>query len=310
MQKVLQYVFNLVLRDEQIIAEQYKKSERTKYHYYMGKFFLIEHKIEDSAKHLEKAFILCHNTRTKNKRLIMINLLTTKIILGIFPKNTDQLLKRYSLHEQFYPVITAVKAGNISMFSTALDGDLSKKKFFMRNRIYNPLKWRCIMPIYRNLLRKTFKIGSALKSSDTVGFESSQKGLGFGFQLMGDDTSMESEPSSMKGPPPKIMFEDFFKALRLSGYDFIIDSNQLSKSEPTFDQFQDEVIAILSRLIEAGFVKGYVSLSSKCVVVSRKQAFPLLSSAISRQMSREMWWSPREIVDRRSDPANDEEDDD
>ena len=56
---------------------------------------------------LRKAFHLCTNTHTKNKRLILVYLVAASLPLGVFPR--PELLKSFDLGEQFDPLIHAVK---------------------------------------------------------------------------------------------------------------------------------------------------------------------------------------------------------
>lgn len=56
---------------------------------------------------LRKAFHLCTNMQVKNKRLILVYLVTSSLPLGFFPRH--ELLELFDLSEQFEPLMYAVK---------------------------------------------------------------------------------------------------------------------------------------------------------------------------------------------------------
>lgn len=56
---------------------------------------------------LRKAFDNCTNRQWKNKRLILVYLITASMPLGVLP--TEQLLSNFNLTDQYAPLIRAVK---------------------------------------------------------------------------------------------------------------------------------------------------------------------------------------------------------
>ena len=59
---------------------------------------------------LRKAFDMCTNHNWKNRRLILIYLVTASLPLGIFPG--EELLAEFDLQEPFAPLIHAAKVGS------------------------------------------------------------------------------------------------------------------------------------------------------------------------------------------------------
>lgn len=73
MQKVLDYVEQYVLPDNSLLDRWFSKAERTTYHYFMGRFLLLQHRVRDAAQHLEQAYLLCPRSCLDHKEFVSTN---------------------------------------------------------------------------------------------------------------------------------------------------------------------------------------------------------------------------------------------
>ncbi|RUS32590.1 hypothetical protein BC938DRAFT_474998 [Jimgerdemannia flammicorona] len=131
----------------------YPVGQQVTYRYYVGRYYLYQHQLRKAEKELEFAFRRCTRHHYKNKRHILIHLLTAKLILGYRP--TSQLLERYKLVDLFGPLIQAMLSGNVAQYVTALDAHM---EWFLRMKSYLLLKERGKVIVWRNLFRKVYLI--------------------------------------------------------------------------------------------------------------------------------------------------------
>ena len=314
MQKVLDFVTNYVLQIPQVKLSQdgidfepgwFPAAERCAFHYNVGKFYLLQHSILKARRALERSFQLCHRDFIKHKRTILICLVACKLILGIFPLKDPMdgryaVLKQYNLESQYHHLIESLKQGYIARFLHELDADDQSRIFFIRNHIYNVLKWRCQLILYRNLFKRTYIIGSTIAGGSTFGYSSLPSA-----ESMGNLFNISAQQSQSSGQaPPRVSFADLGTALQLTGDPMFagLETENISPDGTIILQKHDEsaierrnafVVGILSRLVEAGFVKGNISLSNGCIVVSRAAAFPPLQPTIVKLIEKEMWDTPK-----------------
>jgi hypothetical protein len=195
----------------------------------------------------------------------------------------------------------------MNSFVQAIDGsDSQVKKFLMHHHLYNVLRWRCELLIWRNLLRRIFIVGSCVPGGGTFGFTTSAWEIE-------NDGGMAVDASSGSGSgPPRIAFSDIAVAIKLSTPaaegEQRADLNCWANwnwPQSEADLFET-VFCLATRLIESGLLKGYISPSNQCIVISRKQPFPVPSEAVKRLMEKEQWWKPRS-TDRRNIIEDDED---
>eukprot|EP00158_Paraphelidium_tribonemae_P009214 Partr_v1_DN28805_c2_g1_i1_m33002 putative PCI domain containing 2 len=301
LQKVLDYVFNHVLQDDSLLDLHFSASERTTFYFYMGKFHLLQHDIVNAKLKLEKSFGLCHKQHLKNKRTILIYLTASKMLLGQFPLKTGTLyplLERFDVAPQYSPLIDFLKQGNIGAFINTLDTN-PHREFFLRHHIYNVLRWRSQLVLYRNLLKRVFIIGSSIPTSLTNGYSPLTNSPVITASVFGVSTS--SATSSLDNSQPhRISFRDVITGLQVSGDPLFIDRIKTPSSLFTETALDKEnfakagwkaeevalnvaVIGLISRLAEVGLVKGQIVPSNSCIVVSKKSPMPPLFAVLSKQ---------------------------
>ena len=126
---------------------------------------------------MQAAYGQCHNNSFKQRRLILIYLITSNIILGRFP--SLQLLSRpeaTGLIEKFQPVCQVIKGGNLADHHRMFDLDSEHANWFLHYRIFFQLKHRCEILVWRSLSRKLFLIcgnqgDSTTRKAPTLGLQ-------------------------------------------------------------------------------------------------------------------------------------------
>lgn len=118
---------------------------------------------------LRDAFSQCPNFHYKNKRQVLLRIITSlscdhssrcifiqlcaaAIPLGIFP--SQDLLDLFQVDQYFTPIISAIKAGDAVALNLALDSR-DAIAWFLRQWVHAVLKEKCIVLLWRNLVRRT-----------------------------------------------------------------------------------------------------------------------------------------------------------
>ncbi|EPQ28806.1 uncharacterized protein PFL1_03609 [Pseudozyma flocculosa PF-1] len=196
----------------------YSRADRVTYRYYLGRLRLFQHSIKAAATHLRWAFDNCPNQHLKNKRLILIPLISTYLILGRYPDET--LLSISSLTPQFSALVRNLRLGNGAGVNQELDRHMD---WFRVHGLYLILKEKLPISVWRNLARRCLVI------------------------------SRSAAPPS--AAPPTLGLAQLHQVARLAW------------QEPELEV--EDVEAILTSLVDQGFVKGYI-LHSKNMLVLQK----------------------------------------
>ncbi|ORX52979.1 hypothetical protein BCR36DRAFT_411339 [Piromyces finnis] len=130
-------------------------ADQVTFSYYNGRLNLYNEKVISAEKHLYHAYINCSDDVEcqKNKRLIFLYLLVTRLILGKFPN--EFLLRKYGYYEYFIDLIKSIKQGNFKSYNEILK---KQQNWFIRKGIYIILKKQMNTIMYRNLIMKVFTI--------------------------------------------------------------------------------------------------------------------------------------------------------
>lgn len=99
-----------------------------------------------------------HKVSFKNRRLILIRLVTTSLLLGILPARS--LLEAFGLYGMFRPVVYGIQHGDLDTFRQALgDGPapfaLERAEWFRTYKVLGILREKGEVLVWRSLLRKT-----------------------------------------------------------------------------------------------------------------------------------------------------------
>ena len=137
-------------------------SQRVTFLYYLGRYLFANSHFFRAQLALQGAYDQCHTQFTSQRRLILIYLITSNIILGRFP--SVQLYQRpeaTGLSEKFQPICTAIKRGDLASFRHYMDLDSPHAAWFLRKRILLQLSNRCEVLVWRSLARRTFMLSGS-----------------------------------------------------------------------------------------------------------------------------------------------------
>ena len=145
-------------------------SQRVTYLYYLGRYLFANSHFFSAQLILQSAYDQCHSRFLQQRRLILIYLIASNIILGRFP--TLKLLQRpeaFDLSEKFLPLCSVLAKGDLTSFRRllSLDGANDIANWFLDKRILAQFKNRCEVIIWRSLARRTFLIAGIEGNTNT-----------------------------------------------------------------------------------------------------------------------------------------------
>ncbi len=135
----------------------YPASQRVAYLYYLGRFLFSNNHFFRAQLALQAAYDQCHAQCIKQRRRIVVYLVTTNVILGRFP--SPKLLQRpeaAGLKDKFLPICTAIAKGDLAGFWQIFSSDANEIDWFIKRGIFLPMRNRCEVLVWRSLARKTF----------------------------------------------------------------------------------------------------------------------------------------------------------
>ena len=156
---------------EQIFGNIYQQSpplglfpaaQRVTFLYYLGRYLFANNHFYRAQLALQTAYDQCHAQCISQRRLILIYLTTSNIILGRFPSSL--LLQRpeaAGLAEKFLPVCAAIVKGDLASFRQYMDLDAPNAEWFLQRRIHLQLLNRCEVLVWRSLARRTFTLSGS-----------------------------------------------------------------------------------------------------------------------------------------------------
>ncbi|KAI4157071.1 MAG: hypothetical protein L6R39_000785 [Caloplaca ligustica] len=171
---------------EQIFAMIYQQSpplslypaaQRTTFLYYLGRYHFANNHFYRAQLALQAAYNQCHRQATRQRRLILIYLITSNMILGRFPKPPIyQRPEARGLRERFEPLCHAIAKGDIASFRKQTDIDNPSTSWFLHWRILLQITNRCEVLVWRSLARRTFLLSgnrgdAANKKAPTLSLE-------------------------------------------------------------------------------------------------------------------------------------------
>ena len=137
--------------------EAYPAAERVTYLYYLGRFHFIFAHYYRAVLALESAYAQCHPSALKQRRIILVYLMTSSIILGRFPSQAlYQRPEAAGLAEKFQPICQAIAKGDLATFKHLTSLKRPDVQWFLKYRILLQLGNRCIVLVWRSLCRKVF----------------------------------------------------------------------------------------------------------------------------------------------------------
>ncbi|KAL8910169.1 MAG: hypothetical protein Q9171_004505 [Xanthocarpia ochracea] len=275
----------------------YPAAQRTTFLYYLGRYHFANNHFYRAQLALQEAYFQCHRQATKQRRLILIYLIASNIILGRFPK--PQIYQRpeaQGLREKFEPICRALAKGDIASFRKLTNIDKPSTAWFLHWRILLQITNRCEVILWRSLARRTFLLsgnrGDASKrAAPTLNLEDvfilatflERRALGIGVERSDDAISRKVNrgehtnsifiyPPTPADTPPAHADGDSEEP---HGY---IDPDLLDFVDPAGpDLPTSEVVeSMIASLVEQDLLHGFISHGQKrFAITGSKNASPL-----------------------------------
>jgi hypothetical protein len=248
----------------------YPKSERVTYLYYLGRFLFQNSHFYRAAEALQQAYDESPTTDAciRQRRLILIFLISSNLILGRFPSMT--LLQRpeaHGLQARFMPLMLAIRRGDLPSFRRHLDYASPHAPWFLHFRILLQLRNRCLVLLWRSLVRKTYLLNGTRPAAPAPGKPAPAPQVNL-HDLVDIFTYLE-QTSQPQQPSRTVIDRDF------TGVDFA-DSPTATTSPTTATTPPLDLRAIESKLgslIAQGLLHGYIShASARLVILGAKEA--------------------------------------
>lgn len=215
----------------------YPRSQRVTYLYYLGRFLFQNNHFYRAQLVLQAAYDESPATAqaVKQRRLILVYLTVSNIILGRFPNNT--LLERpeaKGFREHLLPLCQIIRQGNLPAFAEYFAYDGPHIDWLVRHRVFLQLQNRCEVLVWRSLFRQVFRLyGSRPTPESRI---AAQLDLNLAVDAFTNSTAAINE---------------------------YVDPDLLEAEEDISDDYQTfDLTALeskLSSLIDQGFVSGYIS---------------------------------------------------
>jgi nuclear mRNA export protein PCID2/THP1 len=135
------------------------------YLYYLGRFQFSNNHFYHAQSCLQAAYDQCHARCTNQRRLILIYLLATNLILGRFPSKAFMSRPESAgVLEKFIPISKAIRRGDMAAFKCALGPESGNEKWFFQKGLLLPILSRAEVLVWRSLARRVFLITYQLPS--------------------------------------------------------------------------------------------------------------------------------------------------
>jgi hypothetical protein len=228
----------------------YPKSQRVTYLYYLGRFLFQHNHFYRAQLALQAAYIEspAHEQCSKQRRLILIYLITSNLILGRFPSNA--LLSRPEANgfaDRFQPLCAAIRSGNLAQFHHLTSLASPHATWFLHHRILFQLQNRCEVLVWRSLVRKTFLLQGVAPEVGT------NKAASLDLHSL-----VTSFSHLTPAPSPD---DDEAQA------DADFDGFNMESEDGLFAPDDMAVEAVLSSLIDQGFVRAYIAHKQKKLAI-------------------------------------------
>eukprot|EP00871_Galdieria_phlegrea_P003820 jgi/Galph1/4439/GphlegSOOS_G3112.1 len=120
--------------------------------FYAGRLRLFEDDFKATEQHLLFAFRHCPPSYWKNRRLILMYLIPSRMCLGKLP--TAFLIRKYRLEQYYGKLVQCFRVGDVCGIDKAVK---EYEEFFIRKGVYFVLEY-LKLPTLRNLLKRTFRL--------------------------------------------------------------------------------------------------------------------------------------------------------
>ncbi|KAF2822793.1 hypothetical protein CC86DRAFT_457978 [Ophiobolus disseminans] len=269
----------------------YPAAERVTFLYYLGRYQFANTRFYSAQLVLQEAWDHCSTDQLyyKQRRLILVYLVTSNLLLGRFPtENIYQLAEAEGFREAFTPITQAIRKGDLEKFRriTKLDFSHPASSFLLRHRIFYQIGNYCEVLVWRSLARKVFLVtemqdqdqeeeltmqfGDATKDKKASSLDLNT--LLHAFQLLeGRAKNKNAAVSAQDQGPGRRSMASVIQGLHTPSKPKYIDPDfdgvdGLVPYDHEMDMLEMESIS--SSLITQGLMNGYISRSSLRVALS------------------------------------------
>jgi hypothetical protein len=267
----------------------FPRSERVTYLYYLGRFYFSMNHFYRAQAALQAAWDECHIQAQSQRRLILIYLVTSNIILGRLPSDAlYQKPEAQGFRERFQPICNAIRRGDLSTFRRLTDMDNEHTDWFLFHRIFLQIRSRCEVLVWRSLSRRVWVL-----TGDRGNRENGRPPF-LELELFANAARYLEQralnPLSLRdGGPGKrhtnwvFMSQDPPKEAKYIDPDFegleedeeYYDQDAMDEENPFLLPGLVEIESIVTSLVSQGLMSGYVSTQKKLVIIGAKRKDPV-----------------------------------
>jgi hypothetical protein len=263
----------------------YPPAERVTFLYYLGRYHFGNASFYPAQLVLQEAWDNCytHHNCLNQRRLILVYLVASNIILGRFPtESIYQLEEAYGFREAFKPITEAIRKGDLETFHriTHLDLTHPTSDFLLHYGIFYQIGNYCEVLVWRSLARKVFVLTGQLGAAGTSA-EGKKETKASSIDLDALLHAFRYLDRRAKIKNPAMAAQDQGPGRRNFGHLFF-DHESTSKStyiDPDFEGVEGlvpynheydllEIESICGSLVTQGFLNGYISEKSNKIAVS------------------------------------------
>ncbi|KAL3421111.1 cop9 signalosome complex subunit 12 [Phlyctema vagabunda] len=257
----------------------YPASQRVTYLYYLGRFQFSNNHFYHAQRCLQAAYDQCHAQCISQRRMILIHLISSNLILGRFPSR--DLVGRpeaQDIIERFLPIAKAIKDGDLVAFKDSLGPTGGNEEWFFKKGVFLPLMYRCEILVWRSLARKVFLLSYEASddtnprkaptmdlSSMAAAAQLCQKVLQDRIKDNGDTTKPKQSKAVMDGTRKVLhILAPVTKRIPLSAHAGVIYGSLVPDTK--------EIEAVIASLVQQGLMHGFISHSQgKFAILGKKQ---------------------------------------
>ncbi|KAJ4303495.1 hypothetical protein N0V90_002391 [Kalmusia sp. IMI 367209] len=279
----------------------YPARDRVTYLYYLGRYHFINNEFYHAQSILQKAYdeSPSHESCMKQRRLILVYLLTANLILGRLP--TEKVYSRpeaYDFYRIFRPIAEAIRKGDLETFRRITNLDLSYEYAakLCRWRVFYQIGNYCEILVWRTLFRKVFLLvgqqpGPAGRAAPTLDLNAVVLAAAYLERRALMSRSMAQADSGPGRRHIAFAIHDFTNTPKYVDPDF--DGLNLEPYVHTPDM--EEIECLCGSLIVQGFVSGYISYKQKKLAImgarkagsAVKAGFPNVWQVIAKRNQEE-----------------------
>lgn len=265
----------------------YPKPEQVTYLYYLGRYHFANTNFYAASQVLDHAYSLVSQSPqfTKQRRLLLIYLIASNLILGRLPTPSIFALPECAnLSSIFSPLASAIKSGNLAQFRRLMSPDLSgpAAHWMLRFRIFYPLANYCEVLVWRSLFRAIYlKTGQEGSGPDANSMTTTTRAAVLDLSLV--HLALQTLEARARIPNEALAQQSALPGRRNFGHIFndhasvaahrndYVDPDfegveHVAPYGPAVDLQQAECIA--ASLITQGFVAGYIDHASGRLAIS------------------------------------------